>query len=87
MPRKPTKRAKRAPKPIKYTIRAAPEHPLRAYMLAHGISYRMAMEQLDATNLHHVCARSQRPGAGLAQRIVKWTKGEVTFEDLYGEAK
>lgn len=81
---------KKKPKRIKYLVRvrtAAPEHPLRAYMLAHGISYRMAMEQLDATNLHHVCARSQRPGAGLAQRIVKWTEGAVTFEDLYGETK
>lgn len=91
MPRKATTKRtpKRRTKRAKRSLPAGHGHPLHAYLVAHGVSYRMAGLELQTgfTNIHHICAKNQNPGPQLAMRIVKWTKGAVTFEDLYGEAK
>lgn len=47
-----------------------------------GFSKRLG---ISISNLHKIVAKSSYPTAALAQRIVKLTNGEVTFEDLFKE--
>jgi DNA-binding transcriptional regulator YdaS (Cro superfamily) len=47
-----------------------------------GFSRRLG---ISVSNLHKMIAKSSYPTAGLAQRIVKLTNGEMTFEDLFQE--
>lgn len=67
--------------------RKKPPHPLLEYIQKRGLTYRAAAKELrcDFTRLHHVCVRRNRPLPELAKRIVEWTKGEVSYADLYGE--
>lgn len=61
-------------------------HPLRVYLDARGLGYRPAAEALGchfSTLSHICCGRRSKPSLWLARRIVEWSKGKITFEELF----
>lgn len=60
---------------------------IEEYLSKYGMTKSGFAKRLGITpsNLHKIIAGSSYPTAKLAQRIVKLTNGEVTFEDLFKE--
>lgn len=60
---------------------------IEEYLSKYGMTKRGFARRLGVTesNLHKILSGKSYPTAKTAQKIVKLTNGEVTFEDLFKE--